>query len=223
MKIYAESQVVEVPTYSHVGYLATKTFNPHYPILSVGIVLLLLGTIISGQFRMYKTDKKFITLIKHPTKKVKIGFIVSSIGIIVGVLAFFPFGSSTWDRPNRITQDREQFISYNIVEYRNKMLKLGKDSVLPTDIDSIIILINKEKDLELWDWRTTDAWDNPMKIKTGEYKGETIYYIMSAGEDGKYDTNDDIVYPQENGLDDYLEKLHYQLEKETVETNIDMQ
>jgi hypothetical protein len=188
MKIHAIAQPPSVPSYLHIGYLASPTpgYSARYPMLGAGTLLLCFGIAVSI-IRVRRT-RMSVKSTEMPAKKpsllqrnVGMAFICCVLG---GALILIAAGAisqekATQRRINGIN-DMRMFSFWQAVPHHPELLGLSFDELIAHE-----------------DMKRSDVWGNPMWL-TNSPKGVVFH---SLGPDGIRDTEDDIHYPASEGED----------------------
>ncbi len=197
MEIIAQSQSVKKAPYIHVGYLAATSLQPSGPFFYASIISVLLGLIVGARFvrRTPKAGWHFI-FVKTPVGR--IGWCLAALGLLL-FLASYMLGEKVSLHPER----RTQIVMSQIMRDYKFQVESGKMPLkLPArpGIYAIAELTSRtENSSPTYAEKQVDAWSNAYKIHV-PYSTATIrdIFIISAGADKIYETQDDISYSLSN-------------------------
>jgi hypothetical protein len=179
MKIHAIAQQPSVPSYLHIGYLASPTpgYPERYPMLGLGIILLCFGIAVSIiRIRRNRMSLKSTEIpAEKPSllqRKVGLAFICCMLG---GALILIAAGAiSQEEATQRRINDIRMLAFLDLVPHHPDLLGLSFDEFAAHE-----------------DVKRSDVWGNPMWPTNGP-EGVVFH---SVGPDGMRDTEDDIRYP----------------------------
>jgi uncharacterized membrane protein YidH (DUF202 family) len=186
MKIISQSTILQKAPYFHLAYIAASSRTPAGNYLGGGLFIILVGCILSLKLTELKGEKEkrriktAIVLRKNKPTWLAIGLIFIIAGIALISLSY-KYGEITYSHPKHMTQARIYKL-YMLIEMH---LELGEP--IPENMTSM----SKQWQLPTSDVR--DVWSNLMQLRTETENGTTRYIITSAGKDGTFGTEDDVV------------------------------
>jgi len=186
MKIITQSTIQQKAPYFHLAYLAASSRTPERGLLSGGLLVILLGCILSFKLMHRKSANKkswissAIVLRKDNATWLVVGLIFIIAGITSIVLSF-KYGKKTYSHPKHMTHAQ----IYKLKTLIEMHLELGES--IPENMTSM------SQQWQLSNTDVRDAWSNLMRLRTETINGATQYIITSAGKDGTFGTEDDVV------------------------------
>jgi hypothetical protein len=177
MKIIAQSTVSTSPSYLHLGYLSANMFHTERPYQGIGLGVTLLGLLVMARLRFTRVNGK-LNLRALPRRRVV--SVTGGLLALAGLLVVW-FGPSHAKRVPPI---------YTLVSVGNAMSQIYRqvesDEAAPLTEQAIAELCAKYE----------DGWYHPLR---GRYVSQSPLRIeiRSAGEDGQFDTADDMVQTRE--------------------------
>ena len=184
IKIIAQSIVAPRMPYIHIAYLAATIFVPKISLLLWGILFLLAGSKLCFKL-IRKKNKTFNSLYfekRTSKKRFAIGLCIFALSFILIILAV-QFGKHVPQHPDSITFIRLDHSVSNY--YRIYLIKKDKNKSV-SSLDEFF-KSDKIKRLE-------DGWFHRIALKTFKDVEETRYFLRSSGRDGKFDTDDDVIF-----------------------------
>lgn len=186
MKIISQSTVIQKAPYFHLAYIAASSRIPPRSYLGGGLFIIFIGCILSLKLTERKGGKEkrktisTINLRKDKPTWLAMGLLFIIAGIVFISLSY-KYGERTYLHPEAMTQTRIYKL-YMLIEMH---LELGEP--IPENMTSM----SKQWQLPTSDVR--DVWSNLMQLRTETENGTTRYIITSAGKDGTFGTEDDVV------------------------------
>jgi hypothetical protein len=184
MKVLAQSTVVSRPGYLHLGYLAAATVDVSKPFVGVGIGLLILGFLIATKFRIVRTERgrRILGILRKPPVWAAVGMAMSVGGAAIVWLGPKHEKIRAYQHPQELTQIRMQLLNAKV------LARQEAGSSIPDDIAELGRNVPRDHDF------TQDGWLRTMRLRKEGEGNHTRYALASAGPDGQFDTNDDIIF-----------------------------
>lgn len=199
MQIIAESRPASALPYIHLGYLAASYAKPQGGMLLAGAILAIAG--IPMAFRLVKgTTKRGTMATMVRLRKSRVG-LVGIILLLLGLSSFGlarKFGGRDYPHAGTVTRLYMENIT-RLVYMKVNGITEEHGRPVPNPIKQLPSVAG-EYDMATafgLDEETTahfqDGWKNPMRLQVTTDREEVRYVSLSAGEDGKWGTDDDIV------------------------------
>jgi hypothetical protein len=192
MKILAQSTVESRPSYMHLGYTAATMIDVGKPLTGVCVGLLLLGALLTTKFRLYRSERSGLCVsasLRRPIPLAIFGFLVATTAVVVYLKAPERLTHST-PSASSVTKDHIEFLQ----GYVKAMTAKGEP--VPTDLRQMQVAWKIDSMFMV------DGWLREMVFRVAQEHGHQAYHVVSAGPDGRFDTNDDISVPHEETSDD---------------------
>ncbi len=179
MKIIAQSSVPSRMSYHHLGYTAA-TSNASSALLKPGALVIIIGFLLL--LRRIRGSQPMSFTLRRSGKLFWAAMAIVGIGVLIIVAGYTPGGRPL--HPEAMTYSRAVHIA---TEMKERGLK---GEAIPEDLPSL---------REAWQLGAVrDAWDREMTIRKEIQNDRMLYLVVSAGADGRFDTDDDIVCPDES-------------------------
>ena len=191
MKISGQSTIIDKPNYFHLAYLSASTTTTKLindGISAAGLSALIIGCVLS---LVSLKINKFLNskgLMKNNILFKKAHIILLTVGMIFIISGIFTIPQKIkiikevkYNNPDLVTDLNIHMISDMISKH------LNANEPIP---ENILVLSTQWKLKEQF---VQDGWFNPMNLKKVTENGTTKYFIISAGKDQIYDTEDDII------------------------------
>jgi hypothetical protein len=182
MEIIGQSTIIHKPNYFHLAYAAATTWGPLGGTCNTGLIIFVTGCILSLKVTKSITNWGLpsfnLRLKTNNTKFTRLGKMCvwgGSILILISII----FGQSKYDRPDLVTKFRMNSI-------------ISRSFTDSNSISEKIVTFPNSENWQVIDVNTQDGWFNPMKLEKITEDGQVKYFIISAGKDEKFNTNDDI-------------------------------
>lgn len=186
MKIMAQSLVSPKLPYFHLAYVSATFYKRELNLNSSSLIVALITLVVAIKLKRKKTKKSS-----------KIGDVFLVLSLLIWCIVFLSFvigvsGRTVYQYPDFITEEDMGVIRNAIMTN----LKLGE--VIPENLSSIKKKWDICREFDTPDLgkcigrKIRDGWLNPMKLKKQIVEGKTHYVIVSAGEDGRFNTGDDL-------------------------------
>ena len=186
MKIISQSTVLQKAPYFHLAYLAASSRTPADSYLGGGLFIIFLGCILSlkltdrkGEKEKHRIKSAIVLRKDNPTWLIMgLLFVISGLALIA---LSYKYGKRTYSHPEHMTQAR--------IYKLNSLIEMHKElgESIPENMNSM------SKQWQLTNSDVRDAWSNLMQLRTETENGITQYIITSAGKDGTFGTEDDVV------------------------------
>ena len=180
MKLFAQSSVPTRIPYIHLGYLAATARRPQGGLLGSSLVMLVVGACLALKLAVGKTKGGYTAI--HVRLRKGAGRVAAGIVLVVlamaGAALAYANGKLVYRHAGMMTRVHQRSIEHAI----EQRLEAGK--LIPDDPQQLID--------EGQDYRLEDGWFHPMRLDKTTSEGRTVYYVVSAGPDGEFGTDDDI-------------------------------
>jgi hypothetical protein len=192
MKIVGQSTLANGTPYIHLGYTAATYTQPQMKLLGGGLVAVLLGAamafrLVSGKT---KSESSALILVRRKSRKFLLGGMALIIAGCICVVLAVTYGEELPSNPELDTHGRGYELLREVAELREQ----GKP--VPSDI----ALLGRSHRAPYDGWARHDAWGNLMRlVKKTDADGSDVYSVLSAGADGKFDTDDDVHISRDTG------------------------
>lgn len=182
MKIIGESVTVHKPHYLHLGYLAATVKVTSQTAIGLAFSTFLLGVLLCGYAR-----RKWGP-IRNNLQSRQGKFVLAGVSLMV-VSVFIPMvmpkhDTGVYSAPYALTRSMLQSAASDIYQFAEA------GGAVPQSMDAL------RSDEQLSAALAEDAWKRPMRyaLKADLEHDEPMFSLSSAGADGVFDTEDDIVY-----------------------------
>jgi len=179
MKIVGQSTLANGTSYVHLGYTAATYTKPNMALLGGGLVTLTLGVAMAFPLAISKTasGSTVFNFVRRKSWQLVFGGVVFIIIGCISLVLAMTSGQELPLNPGMMTRENGYMILREVAELREEGNPIPSD---PAAFD-------RSNDA------ASDGWGVPMRlVKKTSDDGLGVYSVLSAGADGKFDTEDDI-------------------------------